>query len=120
MATPPYRHIQPTSHGNVEVVRILDRTLTDEPPLDELRAELQSVVANKPGTHLVLDLAGVDFLSSAMLDTLGQLHRKLALSGARINLCCVHPAIAEVLRITRLDRLFTIHADADAARASFS
>lgn len=120
MVTPPYRHIEPTNHGNVEVVRILDRTLTDEPPLDELREELQSVVANKPGTNLVIDLGGVDFLSSAMLDTLGQLHRKLALSGARIKLCRVHPAIAEVLRITHLDRLFTIHADADAARASFS
>lgn len=119
MAIPHHRHIEQTTHGNVEVVRILDRTLTDEPPLDELREELRSVVASKPGANLVLDLAGVDFLSSAMLDTLGQIHRKLALSGGRVKLCSVHPAIAEVLRITHLDRLFTIHADADAARASF-
>ena len=114
-----FRHIDASRHGDVAVVKILAHRLVDGPPLEELRAEVGQVVGDLRGVNLLIDLAAVDFLSSAMLDTLCQLYRRLHAAGGQLKLCRLNQSIAEVFRITNLDRLFPIHADAAEALASF-
>lgn len=114
-----FRHIESTRHGTVDVVRILERRLVDGAPLDDLRAEIGQVVGAHRGIHLLLDLGNVEFLASAMLDTLCQLYRRIHAAGGQLRLCGMRPSIAEVFRTTNLERLFPIHADVDEAMANF-
>jgi len=114
-----FQNIESTRHGTVDVVRILERRLVDGAPLDDLRAELGQVVGAPRGIHLLLDLSNVEFLASAMLDTLCQLYRRIHAAGGQLRLCGMRPSIAEVFRITNLERLFPIHADVDEAMANF-
>jgi len=116
---PMFRHIESTRHGTVDVVRILERRLVDEAPLDDLREEIGQVVGAHLGTHLLLDLGNVEFLSSAMLDTLCQFYRRIHAAGGQVRLCGMKPSIAEVFRTTNLDRLFPIHADVEEALTNF-
>jgi anti-sigma B factor antagonist len=37
----------------------------------------------------------------------------------KLKLCCIHPDLLEVFRITRLDQVFEIHADEQAALQKF-
>ena len=114
-----FRHIESTRHGTVDVVRILERRLVDGAPLDDLREEIGQVVGAPRGIHLLLDLGNVEFLASAMLDTLCQLYRRIHAAGGQLRLCGMRPSIAEVFRTTNLERLFPIHADVDEAMANF-
>ena len=114
-----FRHIEATRHGTVDVVRILEPRLIDDPHLDELRAEIGEVVGARQGINLLLDLGRVEFLSSAMLEMLSGFYRLLGTAGGQLRLCRLTPAIAEVFRTTKLDRLFPIHADIDEALARF-
>jgi anti-anti-sigma factor len=100
------------------VAALTDNAILDAPPTDILRAELVRLVDGRDGLPVVLDLGSVRFLSSVMLDILGQLHRKAGADRTAINLCGLQPQILSVLRATRLDTLFSIHADREAALAA--
>lgn len=119
MSQPMFRHIDASRHGDVSVVKILEPRIVDEPTLDELREEIGQVVGDLRGVNLLIDLGAVDFLSSAMLDSLCQFYRRLHAAGGQLKLCGLNHSIAEVFRTTNLDRLFPIHADATEALASF-
>lgn len=100
------------------VAVLTDDTIVDAPPTDVLRAELLRLADGRGGLPIVLDLSAVRFLSSVMLDILGQLRRRVGTDRASLRLCGVHPQVLAVLKVTRLDTLFPIDADRDAALAA--
>ncbi|RLS34146.1 MAG: anti-sigma factor antagonist [Planctomycetota bacterium] len=119
MTAPAFKQIQVTHHGEVAIARLLGRRLIDGAPLDELRAELLQLAERGRGVRLLLDFGAVEFLSSSMLDALGQLHRTLVASGGKLKVCHANQQIVEVLRITNLTRLFSVHDDTTEALAAF-
>ena len=98
-------------------------TLTDEKVLDEsdirgLENSIMPLLETSPGVNLVLDFSNVKFLSSAVLGLLIRISRKIYDSKGQFKLCGINPKIQEIFRITRLDRVFDIHADRhDAVRS---
>lgn len=104
--------------GPTWVATLTDPSILDAPPLDTLREELVRVVENGDSLPLVIDFSRVDFLSSAMLDILGQLHRRMAASHRALHLCGLRPQIRELFKVTKLDTLFPIHGDRAAALAA--
>lgn len=104
--------------GPTWVATLTDRSILDAPPLDTLRDELVRVVEAGDGLPLVIDFSRVDFLSSAMLDILGQLHRRMATGQRTLRLCGLRPQIRELFKVTKLDTLFPIHADRTEALAA--
>lgn len=114
-----FRQIESTRRGTVDVVKILEPRLIDDPRLDELRAEIGQVCGNRRGAHLLLDLGNVEFLSSAVLEMLSSFYRLLNAAGGQLRLCGLTPEITDVFRTTKLDRLFPIHADVDEALPLF-
>jgi anti-sigma B factor antagonist len=62
-------------------------------------------------TRLVLDLSGVQYVSGALLGQLVGLQRRVETAGGRIWLCGLSPLLQDVLRITRLDRVFDSYTD---------
>lgn len=66
--------------------------------------------AEQPGSPVVLDLSRVTFLDSSGL---GAVVAVMKLLGPErpLQLAAVHPNVAKVFRLTRMDSVFTIHPD---------
>jgi anti-sigma B factor antagonist len=64
-------------------------------------------LANQGRFRVVLDLAGVDFVDSSGLGALIHMHKTLERQG-RLVLCNVDAKVANLFKVTRLERVFTI------------
>lgn len=107
--------IRRDEQGGVTILRVLDRYLYDD---GVVRAAAEQILAALPtgGPILViLDMTGVQQVSSAMLGKLILLQRKAEASGGRLRICELSTEILDVLKTTNLDRLFAIDRDLPAA-----
>jgi anti-anti-sigma factor len=63
-------------------------------------------------TRLLLNFAGVRYLSCALIGRLAALQKeKIAPVRGRIQLCGLDPLLRDVLRLTHLDRVFDVCGD---------
>jgi anti-anti-sigma factor len=62
-------------------------------------------------TRLVVNLHGVRYVSSQVLRILAGLQAKVERARGRIHLCGLDPLLREMVRITRLERVFDISGD---------
>jgi len=115
-----YRRIQTGKTGDVHLVVFKDKKILDDTVLDEIKKEIAAFLGKSSGPDVLLDFANVEFMSSAMLGLLGQLHRKIAAGHGRLKMCGIRPEIFQVFKLTSLDKLFSIHKDAPAALATFT
>ena len=115
-----YRRIQTGKKGDILMVLFKDKKILDDTVLDEIRAELTQFIGKASGPDMLLDFSGVEFMSSAMLGLLGQLHRKISAGKGRLRMCGIRPEIFQVFKLTNLDKLFSIHKDAPTALATFT
>lgn len=102
------RHISVSDYGNVTVVRFVDRKIIDASSIVELGEELFSLVEKDHHDKLLLNFADVEFLSSAALNKLILLDKKVKEIQGALKLCKLRPEINEVFMITRLNQLFDI------------
>jgi anti-sigma B factor antagonist len=115
-----YRRIQTAKKDNIHIVLFKDKKILDDTVLDEIKTEINRLMGNAAGPDMLLDFANVEFMSSAMLGLLGQLHRKISSGHGRLKMCSIRPEILTVFKITNLDKLFSIHKDAPTALATFT
>jgi anti-sigma B factor antagonist len=98
-------NIEFTEHRRTQVVRILD------PRIDaEGVGDLTARVARRMETgamHILLDLAEVAFVDSAGLGGILSVLKRLP-AGGSLTLCGCRPAVLELLRLTRLDRILRL------------
>ncbi|WP_028031767.1 STAS domain-containing protein [Gemmobacter nectariphilus] len=71
--------------------------------------DLMREVLHAPAPRIVLDLSKVDFLDSSGLGAVVAV-MKLAGPGRRLELAALTPTVEKVFRLTRMDQVFTIHA----------
>ena len=67
--------------------------------------------------HLVIDMAGVEFLDSTGLGVLVGGLKKVRAHDGSLELVCNQDRLLKIFRITGLAKVFTIHDSADAALA---
>ena len=115
-----FRRIQTGKTGDIHLVQFKDKKILDDTVLDEIRTEVTQLIGKASGPDVLLDFSNVEFMSSAMLGLLGQLHRKISSGHGRLKMCSIRPEILTVFKITNLDKLFSIHKDAPTALATFS
>jgi anti-anti-sigma factor len=72
------------------------------------------------GSHLVLDMSEVGFVSSAGLRVLLKAAKAAKSSGNGFVLCGLQPAVREVYEISGFDRIIIVHPTRDAAIAALS
>jgi anti-anti-sigma factor len=72
----------------------------------------------KPGKLLVLDLAQLNYISSAGLRSVLMLSKQMKTSGGRLALCGVTGFIQEVITLSGFHTFLPIHADAASALKS--
>lgn len=72
------------------------------------------------GAHkLIIDCSDLDVVSSAGLAALLRVHARLRTLGGDVRLAAVPGVIAQILRVTHLDRIFELHDDVSRAKLSF-
>ena len=114
-----YRRIEVSKLGTAEIAKFKDKKILDETALDELRVELLRLINDRQGLDLLLDFSNVEFMSSAVLGLLGQVHRKMGTLKGKLKMCSIHPQIYEVFKLTNLNKLFSIHKDPAEAMTKF-
>lgn len=103
--------------GGVTIVNFVDKKILDEQNIQQLGEELASLVDGP--RKILLNFANVEYLSSAALGKLITLQKNVASASGKLRLCRIHPQIFEVFKITRLNKLFDIHKDEQAALDGF-
>lgn len=107
-----------TVAGELAIVRFSDKRIVDSANIEEMGEELFSIVKVDHLKHLLLNFEGVEFLSSAALNKLISLDKKVKEVGGILRLCSLRAEIMEVFTITRLNRVFDIRGtDAEALKA---
>jgi anti-anti-sigma factor len=105
--------------SGVTVVSFLDFSVLDRTQIDRIGDELVSLVEDKGKKRILINFEGVDYLSSTMLGKLIVLHKRIVMKKGELRLCGIKASIREVFEITKLDKVFAIYADEDAALADF-
>jgi anti-sigma B factor antagonist len=80
-------------------------------------ASLNTMIEKKP-ERLVVDLSGVSYIDSAGLAALIQAMQKVEAYGGKFLLAGLQETVRSIFEISRLDQVFQIFPDADAALAA--
>lgn len=97
-----------TDDDGVTVVRFAERRILDAANIEELGEDLFRLVEQDHRRKLLINFSDVEFLSSAALNKLIMLDKKIKGIGGKLVLTDLRPEIHEVFTITRLDQLFAI------------
>jgi anti-anti-sigma factor len=109
-----------TRHDNIAVVAPRGR-------IDHLNAEafgkaLAPYVeqCEHGGVRLLLDLSGLEYISSAGLRVLMLASKRVVPAGGRLAVAAPQPLVREILGISRFDLVFPVYPDMAQALADFS
>lgn len=106
--------------GDITRVSFLDRNILEEASIQQIADEISTLIGQSPNPKLLIDFQNVEHLSSAALGALISINKKVKAQGGQLRLTRIDPQIYEVFVITKLNKLFQIHDDAEAAVQSFS
>jgi anti-sigma B factor antagonist len=116
---PKRRRLDLEEVGDVTVVSFVDKKILDEQNIQIIGEQLFDLVDNQGKKKILLNFGNVEFLSSAALGKLITLNKKAQTSGGKLVMCNIVKEIYEVFAITKLDKLFKIYKDEQAALQAF-
>jgi anti-sigma B factor antagonist len=119
MSQAPRRHLRLESIDGITVVSFVDTKIVTEENIQEVGEQLYSLVEDEGHNRLLLNFGNVQYLSSAALGKLINLKKKVGAVKGKLKLCCIHPDLLEVFRITRLDHFFEIYKEEQSALDKF-
>lgn len=79
-----------------------------EAEIDKEAGELLEMINQTWGTAVILDLAGSDYLGTALLGAVVRLWKRVSQRGGRLALCRVSGPVHDTLRITKLHTVWPI------------
>jgi anti-sigma B factor antagonist len=107
--------------GKVMVVEFRVPSLMDAIILENSARRLYKMIEEEDQRKVILDFEKVQYLSSQAIGILLNMKKKLdALGHSKLVLCGIGARLAELLRITRLDKVLTVKASQKEALASFT
>ena len=104
----------------VTVVEFQDRNILDEANIQQIGDEIGRLIDEALVPKIIICFKNVDHLSSAALGTLITINNKVRQKDGQLRLCDIDEQIYEVFVITKLNKLFNIDDDVDAARKKLS
>jgi anti-sigma B factor antagonist len=113
------RRLEVEDMGDIAVVNFIDKKILDEQNIQMIGDDLFRLVDELGRRKILLNFSNVEFLSSAALGKLITLNRKVQAVKGKLVLCGLTNDILEVFAITKLDKLFTIHREEQAALQAF-
>ncbi len=106
--------------GEVMVVEFKIPSLMDPIVLDDTAKRLFALIDEQDRRKMILDFERVQYLSSQAIGILLTMKKKLdALPNSKFVLCGIGPRLAELLKITRLDKVLTVKPTQKEALAQF-
>lgn len=115
----PQSPIAVLNHGPIKIVEFTQSRILDEANIAEIGTKVGEVIESEHRPRLILDFRNVDHLSSAALGMLINANNKIKERNGQLRLCDIRRQILEVFSITKLDKLFKILPDRNAAIHSF-
>jgi anti-sigma B factor antagonist len=106
--------IENETQGDFQVVRVSGEV--DLSWSQELRRAILDAL--KAGDRVGVDMSGVSYIDSSGIAALVEGFQSARAKGQRFALLAVSAPVKSVLELARLDRVFPIYADLDAARAA--
>lgn len=119
MSEGPRRHLHLETVEGVTVVSFVDSKIVSDEAIQEVGDQLYALVEEEGHKNILLNFGNVQFLSSAALGKLINLKKKVGAVRGKLKLCCIHPDLFEVFRITRLDQVFEIYDEEQEALDKF-
>jgi len=107
-----FREDLPVTIGSIHGSSMLDGRV-----VEAFGQQALAFVKPRTGLNLLLDFAGVDYLSSAALTELIKINDAVVAGGGSMRLCGLTPQIQKVFEITRFDKSFDIQKGETAAHA---
>lgn len=108
-----------TNHGPIKIVEFVQSKILDEANIADIGTKVGEVIDAEDRPRLVLDFRNVDHLSSAALGMLINANNRVREKNGQLRLCDIKRQILEVFSITKLDKLFRILPNRQAAVQSF-
>ena len=108
------------SNGDVTVVYFQDAQILDEGKIQQISEELTKVAEKATAGKLLLNFNDVKFMCSSILGRLVNLNKKCKADSTNLKLCNISPDIMQVFKITKLNKVFSIHDTEDEAISAFS
>ena len=105
--------------GEILVVFIDQVRLVDTAAIEQCYREIAELVDKSEERNVLLHFGRVAFLSSSALGMLIRLKKKCLGYKVALKLCNISPDIYEVFKITGLNKVFDIYADAAEAKEAF-
>ena len=90
-------------------VEFTENNILDESSINQIGAELTEVIERKGLPRVVLNFDNVGAMSSSALGMLITVNTKIADKKGKLALSCIKGPIADVFRITKLDKAFDIY-----------
>jgi anti-sigma B factor antagonist len=112
--------ISVTDVKGIRVVNFTDSKILDEANIKHIGDSIGSLIEEHPTPKILLDFTGVDHLSSAALGMLINANKKVKEKNGMLRLAHIKPQIYDVFVITKLNMLFKILPNKQAALDSFA
>ena len=111
------RYFTATEHGDVAVVRFGVSHINDEENIEEIGHELFALVDQLGFQKVVLNLDGVQYVTSSVVGKMITMHRKLHRVDWQLILTELTDGVDEILSASRLMSYFTVVDTLDSALA---
>lgn len=105
--------------NEVFVVKFKDQKVMDPARIETLGKELMSLVSGDDSENLLINFDNVSFFSSAAINKLIVLEKRIRGQGGQIRLSNLRPEVRDLFSYTNLDAMFDIKDEQDEALASF-
>jgi anti-sigma B factor antagonist len=103
--------------GNIVVVYLQGRL--DVHLSADIEKEINKLIKDDPASHLLLNLAGVEYMSSSGLRIFVSTMRILKESNRKLKLCSMNNAVKKIFEVVELMDMFEIYETEEEAIASF-
>ena len=111
--------IQLANVEEVSVVKFLDEKVMDPGRIEQLGNELMTLAENDDRKHLLINFDNVKFFSSAAINKLIVLEKRMRAQGGKLRLSNLRPEVRDLFSFTNLDSLFDIRGVQDEAIEAF-
>lgn len=108
------------SIGKIVVAHVRNTPRLDQANCDAFGAALLHQIESNPGTHLLVNLAGIQFITSSVLSELIQALRLSTKHGGGLRVCGVTEYVASVFEVTHLDKTFNLGSAVEDAAAAYN
>ncbi len=115
MPAPTDKPFELLTRGSVLVVKVAAERMTDMDATDAFNDALDELLQSEQSKHWVIDFQSVTFMVTPAINTLVNLAKQIRQRGGGLALTGLNDNISQVFSLMRLDEVFAIHADVDAA-----